>query len=151
MKIKDEPDPSTTDPALHDIEWSYQYEYPDPDADAWKNKKTPRFLHQDATDEKSMYLLGRHFGKASVMRFDKSEATLDWRLEVTDGDDTTPTAAMTDILAYVQPKGQKHLYACGFAFVTAEPESTATRAVMFKVSDRGKVQFMYSWGEEGAD
>jgi hypothetical protein len=54
---------------------------------------------------------------------------------------------MTDILAYVQPKGQRYIYACGYAFVDATTDSTNKKAVMFKVSDRGQVQFMYSWGE----
>ena len=53
-----------------------------------------------------MYLLGRHYGKASIMKFDKQSAQIDWRLEVnSNGDDSTPNSEMTDILAYVQPKG----------------------------------------------
>ena len=72
------------------------------------------------------------------MKFDKQSAQIDWRLEVNqNGDATTPNSEMTDILAYVQPKGQRYIYACGFAFVDATTDSTNKKAVMFKVSDRG--------------
>lgn len=68
-----------------------------------------------------MYLLGRHRGKASIIKFDKQSAQVDWRLEINKlGDDTTPNSEMTDILAYVQPEGQRYIYACGYAFVDAD-------------------------------
>jgi hypothetical protein len=90
----------------HDIAWNYEYYYTAAStSDAWKNKKTPRFLHQDNKDPTRMYLLGRHNGKAGIMKFDKRKAQLDWRLEILSeaGDTTSPTSAMTDVLSYVQP------------------------------------------------
>jgi hypothetical protein len=122
-----------------------------PVTDAWKNKKTPRFLVEDKKDSKSMFLMGRHYGRASMMKFDKRSAALDWRLDISSGVDTTPTSMMTDILAYVQPDNSRYVYACGFAFEDATTESTNKRAVVFKVSNSGSMQFMYRWGEGLAD
>lgn len=58
---------------------------------------------------------------------------------------------MTDILAYVQPEGQRYIFACGYAFGDAVQEQTNKKAVVFKVSDRGQMQYMYSWGENLID
>lgn len=69
MKIDSTPNPSTSNPPRHDVRWNY--EYSDTSSDTNLNKKTPRFLHQDLNDRNRMYLLGRHRGKASVMKFDK--------------------------------------------------------------------------------
>jgi hypothetical protein len=146
MKIDSTTNPATSNPSKHDIIWNY--EYTDTSGDAWKNKKTPRYLHQDLMSKDSMYLLGRHRGKASIIKFHKESANVDWRLEINNnGDDTTPNSYMTDILSYVQPVGQRYIYACGFSFVDATTDSTNKKAVMFKVSDSGNVQYMYSWGE----
>ena len=43
MKIDSTKNPTTSNPPTHDIIWNY--EYTDSSGDAWKNKKTPRFLH----------------------------------------------------------------------------------------------------------
>jgi hypothetical protein len=95
-----------------------------------------------------MYLLGRHLGKAAIFKFDKKTARLEWRLEINDnGATTTPNSKMTDVLAYVQPEGQRYIYACGYAFEDATTDSTNKRAVMFKVSDDGDMQYMYRWGQ----
>jgi hypothetical protein len=64
---------------------------------------------------------------------------VDWRLEVNLNNDATPNSKMNDILSYVQPVGQRNIYACGFAFVDATTDSTNKKAVMFKVTDRGEV------------
>ena len=103
MKIDSSTNPTTSNPPRHDIIWNY--EYADTSGDAWKNKKTPRFLHQDLMSSNSMYLIGRHRGKASIIRFDKTSANVNWRLEINNNDDTTPNSKMTDILSYVQPEG----------------------------------------------
>lgn len=116
----------------HDIVWTYQYGLDTSSlspVDVWKNKKVPRFLHQDIHDSSRMYLLGRQNGKASVIKFDKRRFGIDWRIEVHDSKTTnaiwatTPTSPMTDILAYVQPRQQRFIYACGFAFVDATIDS----------------------------
>jgi hypothetical protein len=89
-----------------------------------------------------MYLLGRHQGKAAVFKLDKETASVKWRLEIKlAGTDplASPDSKMTDVLAYVQPEGQRYLYVCGYAFEDATADSTEKRAVMFKVSDSGAV------------
>lgn len=133
VKVNSVPDPTTSNPQMYRIKWNYQYK--DSSSDAWKNKKTPRFLAQDKRQSTSMLFLGRHYGRASVMRFDKRSAALDWRIEVRGTDLTKPTSKMTDILDYVQPDNSRDIYACGFAFNDAETESTAKKAVVFKVSN----------------
>jgi len=80
LKIDSEPNPATANPQTHDIRWNYEYK--DPSTDAWKNKKTPRFLHQDGREATRMYLMGRHYGKAAIFKFDKKTAQLEWRLEI---------------------------------------------------------------------
>lgn len=103
-------------------------------------------------DQDSMYLLGRHFGKAGIFKFDKASAHVAWRLEINlNGDDSTPNSKMTDVLSYVQPPGQRNLYACGYAFVDATTDSTNKKAVMFKATHTGRVEYMHIWGEGGAD
>jgi len=140
----------------HDIAWNYEYFYTAAStADVWKNKKTPRFLHQDNKDPTRMYLLGRHNGKAGIMKFDKRKAQLDWRLEINSQTEasptTTPTSEMTDVLSYVQPEGQGFIYACGYAFTDATSDSVTKYATVMKLSEDGNVQYAYRWGEGNAD
>lgn len=111
-----------------------------PVTDAWKNKKTPRFLVEDKKDSKSLFLMGRHYGRGSIMKFDKRSAALDWRLDIAlNNDDTTPNSKMTDILDYVQPDDSRYIYACGFSFEDATTESTNKKAVVFKISNTGSM------------
>lgn len=102
LKIDDQPDNSYT-PPRHKIEWNYQYADTNTD---WRNKKTPRFLHQDPRDSSRMYLLGRYYGTASVIKFNKFNFQNDYRLQIRNFDwDTNtanqPDAPMHDILAYL--------------------------------------------------
>ena len=68
MKIDSSPNPTTSNPPRHDIIWNYEYATT---GETWENKKTPRFVHQDLMNKNTMYLIGRHRGKASIIRFDK--------------------------------------------------------------------------------
>lgn len=80
LKIDDEPDNRFT-PARHEVAWNVEYEYTyNGDTEEWKNKKTPRFLHQDVRDPSRMYLLGRYYGKGSVIKFAKRTFVVDYRI-----------------------------------------------------------------------
>ena len=138
-------------PARHNIEWNYEYEYifTNDAADTWKNKKTPRFLHQDPSDKSRMYLLGRHYGKASVMRFNKRTFARDYRTAIIEppGDTNVHASAMHDTLSYVQPPNQHFIYGCGFSFLDASTESVDKFAAMFKMSTfDGRVMYIKRWG-----
>ena len=139
-------------PARHNIEWNYEYEYTftTDTADTWKNKKTPRFLHQDPVDNSRMYLLGRHYGKASVMRFNKRTFARDWRTAIIDaaGDINQHASVMHDILSYVQPPNQDFIYGCGFAFYDSTQDSVDKFASMFKMSTfDGRIMYIKRWGQ----
>lgn len=71
--------------ATYEIKWNYQYKYEgDTTNNDWKQKKIPGFLHQDPNDNTRMYLLGQQSQRASVIKFQKRDMTVDWKLEITD-------------------------------------------------------------------
>jgi hypothetical protein len=91
-----------------------------------------------------MYLIGRYYGKGSVIKFSKAHFVVDWRIGfhcdsgapaelqdacchtvclapnsatgITNDIGSSGSVPINDILAYVQPEGQDHIYACGYAF-----------------------------------
>lgn len=90
IKFRDEPDESVT-PNIHPIEWNYEYEYvfdtgedTNDEADTWKNKKSARFLHADTTDPESMFMMGRLYGRATVIKFNTRTFSRDWMLQIHD-------------------------------------------------------------------
>lgn len=132
----------------HEIEWNVEFTNLTDTSNPWTNKKTPRFLHSDSSNEQYMYLLGRHWGKASIFRFQKNNANINWYLQVNNNqNDTTPNSKMTDILDYVQPVGYNSLFVCGFAFDDAENEGTKKYATFMKVTTNGRVEQFYKWGQ----
>jgi len=54
--------------------------------DAYKNMKVPGFLHQDPRDRSRMFLIGMWNKRASVLKFNKKNAGIDWKLEIKEGD-----------------------------------------------------------------
>jgi len=61
------------------------------------NYKIPGFLHQDVNDAGSMYLIGRFYSAASVIKFSKNNFNMDWKTEVRDYTiETTVGSARTD-------------------------------------------------------
>ena len=169
--VKIDADPSgNSQPARHQVVWSFFYEFTGTTAaTAWKNKKTPRFLHQDLRESDQMYLIGRYYGKASVIKFSKTGSSVDYRLAFhcysgatnpvaddccrtsclanSNDIDSTGSVPMSDILSYVQPEGQAFIYACGFAFQDMTSESDNRYASMFKMSTDGTVEFIRRWGQ----
>jgi hypothetical protein len=92
------------------IKWNYQtFETVGVLAgDEWKNKKIPAYLHQDPDDSSRMYLMGQYHQRASVVKFDKKQASVDWSLEIksSNGEDpeTEATTDMSEIYSYAQSK-----------------------------------------------
>ena len=108
-----------------------------------------------------MYLIGQRMKKASVTKFVKRNMDVDWNLVVGDHDwETAPPAGatsstssgqsdMNQIFSYVNPKGGRDLYACGFRYVDATTEKD-TAAVMFKMSlDDGSMEYLRTFGTQG--
>lgn len=81
IKFRDEPDTSVS-PNTHPIEWNYEYQYVfnGDEADTWKNKKSARFLHADNRDASSMFLMGRLYGRATVIKFNTRSFNRDFML-----------------------------------------------------------------------
>ena len=116
MKIDDAPD-SSYNPPQHSIVWNYEYQEQNlATTDAWMNLKRPSFLHQDPQDSSRMFLIGRYYGKGSVMKFNKNSFAIDWRTSFTISDTVSNHIAngysnpkdawdssIHDIVSYVQP------------------------------------------------
>lgn len=66
------------------IKWNYQYfvQTGFVTGDQYKNKKIPGFLHQDPSDPSRMYLFGQWGQRASIIKFQKSNMNVDWKLEI---------------------------------------------------------------------
>ena len=61
------------------VDWSYEFTDDDEALlSALYNRKDPQFLHTDPKDDSSIYMSGRYFGRASVMKFQKRNANLRW-------------------------------------------------------------------------
>jgi len=111
--------------------------------------KVPGFLHQDPNDPSRMFLIGMWTWRASVVKFAKRNAGIDWKLEIDDGDKwntdlktiptackstTSPCTSMNEILSYVQPKKSNMLFMCGWAYFDPQTEAPVY-ASMFKMDD----------------
>lgn len=143
--------------ATYEIKWNYQYKYEgDTTNNEWKQKKIPGFLHQDPRDNTRMYLLGQQNHRASVIKFQKRDMTVDWLLEVIDPTTTAATratalatssqSAMNEIYGYVQPPESNQIYACGYAWDNPRLEKTRT-ASMFQMDDEGDITVLYTFGD----
>jgi len=62
-------------------------------------------LHQDPKDETRMYLIGQWNNRASVIKFQKRNMQVDWKLEIKDPNGlAAPVSVMNEIYGYVQPE-----------------------------------------------
>jgi hypothetical protein len=156
IKFRDEPDTSVT-PNTHPIEWNYEYQYVfnGDEADTWKNKKSARFLHVDNRDPSKMFLMGRLYGRATVIKFNTRSFSRDYMLQIHDRDWATPeivddenkaASPMHDIVSIVQPTNMDAIFACGYGFLDGTSESVQKVATVFKMSTEGYMYFMKSWG-----
>jgi hypothetical protein len=142
---------------MNAIEWNYQYEYT-AEADStetWMSKMSARFLHVDDRDSSKIFVMGRLFGRASVIKLNTRSFQQDFMLQIHDRDwATTPygdaasqaASPMHDIVSFVQPTNMDSIYACGYGFLDAEIESVQKFATVFKMSTDGYVYFIKSWG-----
>jgi hypothetical protein len=62
------------------VDWSYEFtdDTTTQAVDDLTRRKDPAFLHVDPKDEQVIYMSGRYFGRAAVMRFQKRQARLRW-------------------------------------------------------------------------
>lgn len=100
-----------------------------------------------------MYILGQFGQRASVIKFDKSNAEVDWKLEIktTDSTKAAPNSEMNEILSYAQSaKDYQWIYGCGYRWVDPAQE-TYSNAVTMKVSTQGDLQFVDVWGYDKLD
>jgi hypothetical protein len=120
----------------------------------WKNKKIPALLVQDKTDANRMYLLGQFNQRASVIKFDKQQADVDWKLEIKAAviNSAAPSyTEMSEIYSYAQSsKDNQWIYGCGYKWVDPLQE-TYKNAVTMKFSSDGQVQFVHVWASAKVD
>jgi hypothetical protein len=80
-----------------------------------------------------MYLTGRMYGRASIMRFYKNSARLDWYLKFEE---------LTYIRAWAQVPLDRHVYACGEWETTdaeADIDEAETKAAVMRLRNDGTV------------
>ena len=118
--------------------------------DEWKNKKIPGLFHQDQVDTTRLYLFGQFGQRASVIKFAKSNANVDWKLEIKSSNtaNAAPISEMNEIYSFVQPPQDKnYIYACGYKWEDPTQE-TYRRAATMKMSTSGYIDFLHLWGTQ---
>jgi hypothetical protein len=96
-----------------------------------------------------------HF-RAAIVKFDKKQMTVDWKLEIKNKDPSKQASffesEMHAINSMVQPAGSSLIYACGFTIVNSgddiENVDYYHRASMVKVDEQGHIKYLYQWGGE---
>jgi hypothetical protein len=134
-----------------EIKWNYQYIYDG--ADVYPNYKIPGFLHQDKNDRGSMYLIGRFYSYASVIKFSKNNFNMDWKTEVQDKTSSATDAQstkMSEILSVAQPNNNDNLWCAGHAYRDNDNPSNRI-AVVMKMDDDGDIKFVKQWGQSVGD
>lgn len=103
-----------------------------------------------------MYMLGRMNGFASVLKFQKRNFQILWKVEIQDIGNTLyagttatndSSTHMTEILSAIQPEKSAFLYCAGYAFRDSTNEESKRYAVVFKMDQEGDIKFLYKWGQ----
>jgi len=130
------------------IKWNFQFSKDVVSGGiTYPNRKIPGFLAQDPKDTSRLYLIGQFGQRASVIKFDKSIMTVDWKMEVKDPNGAiAPASAMHEVYSYVIPKFQSSIYGCGYQWEDPTTEKNR-KAVAFKMNTDGNIKFMKVWGE----
>ena len=87
-----------------------------------------------------------------MMRFNKKDTYVDWKIEVKSASsEDAPLAEMNEIYSYAQSKDDKSwIYACGYKWVDPSQELYRNAATM-KFSTQGDVQFIDVWAPDTVD
>ena len=89
-----------------EIEYVHQYTVLSPATGLeYTNKKIPAQFIQDKSEPTKMFLLGQFNQRASVIKFDKINAAVDWKLEIKSSDESNrpkPDTEMSEIYSYSQ-------------------------------------------------
>jgi len=94
-----------------------------------------------------MYLIGQFTQRASIIKFQKSNMNVDWKLEIKDATGAvSPASDMNEIYSFTQPINDEWIYACGYKWFDPFQE-TFRQAVTMKVSTDGELQFVQVWGD----
>lgn len=137
------------------LEVKYAHQYINAIAgEEWRNKKIPGLMIQDKQNSNRMYLLGQFNQRASVIKFDKSTAQVDWKVEIKSADENTnpaPRSEMAEIYSYAQSdKDSQWIYGCGYKWVEPAQE-TYRNAVTMKLSTDGDLDFLDVWAPTKTD
>lgn len=133
------------DSQSYTIKWNYQaYEIlPTPaTGKEWMNKKIPGQFHQDPADPSRLYLFGMWRQRAAVIKFDKKQANVDWRLEIKPSDPAIATSdpkksEMNEIYSYTRAKNDfNSFFLCGYKWIDPTKE-TFRLATTAKISSQG--------------
>lgn len=94
-----------------------------------------------------MFLLGQWQNRASVIKFQKRNMQVDWKIEIKAADGAAaPETLMNEIYAYVQPPGSNQIYACGYRYDRPLDEKTRTASIL-QMDTEGDVTVLYTFGD----
>lgn len=118
----------------------------------WRNKKIPQLFMQDPTAANRMFLIGQFGQRASVMKFEKSTAQLDWILQIKHATGlAAPEAMMSEIYSYARSKkDEQWMFMCGYRWTSPSTEQFRQAAVM-KMSINGEIQFLDVFNDTNND
>jgi hypothetical protein len=99
-----------------------------------------------------MYLIGRFYSYASVIKFSKNNFNMDWKTEVQDltSGAVAPATKMSEILSVAQPNNNDNLWCAGYAYRDNDNPSNRI-AVVMKMDDDGDIKFVKQWGDSVGD
>jgi hypothetical protein len=94
-----------TDSDAPTIDWAYEfYQFTTDEAGDFERNTDAFGMYADPVENSALYMSGRTYGKASIMRYYKESARLDWYLQFEE---------LTYIRAWAQVPLDRHFFACG--------------------------------------
>jgi hypothetical protein len=135
-----------------EVAYSYDY-FISKAGEDWRNKKIPQTFLQDPTSSNRMFLFGQFEQRASIIKFVKSTAQLDWILQVKHYDSklAAPESMMSEIYSYAQSKKDKQwLFVCGYRWTSPSQEQFRQAAIM-KMSTDGQISFLDVFAQDKID
>lgn len=115
------------------------------DQSDWQNRKVANQLIQDQSDPTKMFLIGQFFGRAAVVKFNKINFFVEFKLEVKKSGEGAPFSEMNEILSVaVSPREPDAIYACGYKWTDPNTQEFSN-AVTMKIKTDGTIDFLDVW------
>ena len=92
-----------------------------------------------------MFLIGQFFNRAALIKFNKINFNLEFKLEVKSEREGAPFSEMSEILSVaVSPDEPDAIYACGYKWQDPNTQEFSN-AVTMKMRTNGKIEFLDVW------